>query len=34
VWTANALADAPEELLGTAAALTLVDGEVAHRRAE
>lgn len=33
VWTANALTDAPEQLLGTAAALTLVDGEAAHRRA-
>lgn len=33
VWTANPLSDAPEQLLGTAAALTLVDGEVAHRRA-
>ncbi|MFT4233131.1 MAG: amidohydrolase [Leucobacter sp.] len=33
VWTANALSDAPEQLLGTTAALTLVDGEVAYRRA-
>ncbi|RGE20763.1 amidohydrolase [Leucobacter sp. wl10] len=33
VWTANALTDAPDELLGTTAALTLVDGEVAYRAA-
>lgn len=32
VWTADPLAGAPAELLGTGAALTLVDGAVAHRR--
>ncbi|MBL3699351.1 amidohydrolase [Leucobacter luti] len=32
VWAANPLAGAPAELLGTGAALTLVDGQVAHRR--
>lgn len=33
VWSANALADAPEALLDTEAALTMVDGEVVHRKA-
>ncbi|MBL3688161.1 amidohydrolase [Leucobacter zeae] len=33
VWDVDAFTDAPERLLGTAAALTLVDGEVAYRRA-
>lgn len=31
VWAADPIAGAPETLLGTSAALTLVDGEVAHR---
>jgi predicted amidohydrolase YtcJ len=30
VWSANALTDAPEALLDTEAALTMVDGEVVH----
>ncbi|MCW2289220.1 amidohydrolase [Leucobacter luti] len=32
VWAANPLQGAPAELLGTGAALTLVDGQVAYRR--
>ena len=32
VWEANPLSDAPEQLLGTSARLTLVDGEVAFER--
>ncbi|GAA1626450.1 amidohydrolase [Leucobacter chromiireducens] len=32
VWAVDPLAGAPEALLGSGAALTLVDGDVAHRR--
>lgn len=31
VWEANPLTDAPEQLLGTGARMTIVDGEVAYR---